>query len=103
MVTQAVVQLGSHLAFESFTHVVIVDVTIDYRGLSCPDDAEKTRVLIPIRARDDEGRLHISLGGHALGQTIAGRTETSENMGGELPPEHQCFHSYLIMGRVCVS
>ena len=88
MVAQIEICLRIHHLSDTVAYIVPADVSPGDGGVACANDFCEAFLFIALRLRDNKSDVHVAVGVHSLGKSIACSAETSENMWGEFPSEH---------------
>ncbi len=88
MVAQTVVEVGIHDIPDAVEHVVVVYIAPDDGDLRHADNVGEVFLFVAERLGYDKGDIHVATLPHTLSETVAGSSETAEDVRWEFPPEH---------------
>ncbi len=88
MVAEAEIEVGVHDLAYAALDILAAHVAPCYGGLRRADDVGEVAFLVAERFGDYEGDFHVATLPHALGQAIAGGSQTAEDVRGKLPSKH---------------
>ena len=88
MTAKVEILLRVHAVAVALLHVIPTYIAPGDRGIGGPDYMSKSFILISVGFRYDKGDFNIATLGHAFGQAITGRAQTSQNMRGKFPTKH---------------